>query len=71
MDFEEKIYIRDFVRAHRGALGQLARLTGCSTSFLSQYLRGRGVSARLDQELPRHLESLRQWAGARSAAVAG
>lgn len=67
MDFEQKTYIRDFVRAHRGALGELARLTGCSTSFLSQYLRGRGVSARLDAEVPQRLEQLRSWANSRTA----
>jgi transcriptional regulator with XRE-family HTH domain len=70
MDFEQKIRIRDFVQLHRGTLGELARLSGCSTSFLSQYLRGRGVSARLDQELPQQFEAL-QRRGADRAAVAG
>lgn len=69
MNAETKKRVRLFVRKHRGAQGELAAMLGVSESFLSQYLRGRSVSARLDREIPGHIEALKQRVIERSMAA--
>ena len=59
MNAETKKRIRQFIAKHRGSQGELAQMVGVSESFLSQWLRGRSTSARLDAEVPAKLEELK------------
>ncbi|MGH9857280.1 MAG: hypothetical protein ACRD4B_05490, partial [Acidobacteriota bacterium] len=52
--------IRRFLRRHRGSQVELASMLGVSESFLSLWLNGRGVSARLEKEVPDVVKALQQ-----------